>query len=229
MLKKKIYNIILRKKNLVQKLVFIYNLLNRNRKKIKGTNNIVKYSNAFLKKVNFDIKGDNNIIFIEKNTRLSNLKIFIRGSNHNLHINESCIIKNTDLWFEDNDCQIIIGSKTTIEGAHIAVTEPNSIIELGKDCMLSFGIDIRSGDSHSIIDLSTNKRINYAKNIKIGDHVWIGAHVEILKGSIIEDNSVVGIRSIISNYIPSNCIAAGAPARVIKKDINWLRERIYEG
>lgn len=60
-------------------------------------------------------------------------------------------------------------------------------------------------------DTSTTK-----KTVKIGNHVFIGARVFILKGVTIGDNTVIGAGSIVSKDIPANCIAAGNPCKVIK-------------
>lgn len=198
-----------------------------NKKYIKGIGNNIKSNGAILTNVDIDIIGNNNEVVISESVRLRNTKIYIRGSNHKLVIHKSARIDNTEFWFEDDKCIITVGEKTTIKGAHIAVTEPNSKISIGSDCMLSYGIDIRTGDSHSIIDLSTGKRINFAKDITIGNHVWIGAYVHILKGVTVGDNAVLGIRSVVSKDVPGNTIAAGVPAKIVKTNIDWLRERIY--
>ncbi|MBD0304315.1 MAG: hypothetical protein ICV85_19810 [Tolypothrix sp. T3-bin4] len=94
--------------------------------------------------------------------------------------------------------------------------------------MLAYDIDIRCGDSHSIIDLSTGKRVNYAKDIKINDHVWIAAHIQILKGVTVGSNSVIATGAVVTKDIPSNSIAAGVPAKVVKTNINWERQRLYD-
>lgn len=210
-----------------EKLFPIYNAIFVKRK-IKGKNNELDYKKALLKKCKIDIEGYGNKVIFEEGVKLQNSTIFMRGNNHTVHIKSSSLIKNTVLWVEDENCQIFIGEKTTIEGAHIAVTEPDSKIDIGQDCMLSSGIDIRNGDSHSIIDKVTNKRINYAKNIIIKDHVWIGYGVQILKGVCIDSNSIIGIRSLVTKSIPKNCLAIGIPAKVAKQDVKWKRERIYD-
>ena len=94
--------------------------------------------------------------------------------------------------------------------------------------MLSSGIDIRNGDSHSIIDLKSNKRVNYAKDVFIDNHVWIGADVRILKGSKINTGSVIASNSVVTQEVPRNCVAGGIPAKAIKENINWSRDKIYE-
>jgi len=50
-----------------------------------------------------------------------------------------------------------------------------------------------------------------------GTHVFIGIDSIILKGVSIGDNSVIGARSVVTKDIPSNCIAAGNPASIIRQ------------
>ncbi len=54
-------------------------------------------------------------------------------------------------------------------------------------------------------------------SIRIGDDVWIGAHVVILDGAIIGNGSVVGALSLVKGRIPPNEVWGGVPARFIKK------------
>ena len=69
-------------------------------------------------------------------------------------------------------------------------------------------------------------RINHAKDVVIGNHVWIGRNVTINKVVGIGSNSIIAGHSVVTKNIPSNCIAAGTPAKVVKYQIDWLRERI---
>ncbi|MCO6496347.1 MAG: hypothetical protein J5I50_01665 [Chitinophagaceae bacterium] len=194
---------------------------------LRGNNNVIN-NEGLLFNVKLDIIGDNNLLEIGKNSTISNVTIYIRGSNHTLKIAENCHYKGGSIWFEDNDCKIVIQSHTTVESAHLTVTEPESKILIGTDCMLSNEIVFRTGDSHSIIDLTTKKRINYAADIVIGNHVWIGARSTILKGVCLGDNSIIGLNSVVTKNVPANCLAAGIPAKVIKTNVDWMRDRIYE-
>ena len=53
--------------------------------------------------------------------------------------------------------------------------------------------------------------------IKIGNNVWLGDRVTVLSGVTIGDNVIVGVGSVVLTDIPSNSIAVGAPAKVVKK------------
>lgn len=57
----------------------------------------------------------------------------------------------------------------------------------------------------------------YAKPVKIGNHVWIGAGVHINQGVTIGDNTIIGSGSVVTKDIPSNVIAAGVPCKVIRE------------
>ena len=118
--------------------------------------------------------------------------------------------------------------KQQLKRGHLAVTEPGSVLEIHKDCMLANHIEIRTGDSHSIIDVATGKRINNASNVTIQDHVWVGAHAKILKGVTIGHNSIIGTGAIVTCDIPPHVVAAGVPAKVVKNGIDWRRQRIYD-
>ena len=51
----------------------------------------------------------------------------------------------------------------------------------------------------------------------IEENVWLGAGVIVLKGVIIGKNSIIAAGSVVISDIPANVLAAGSPARVIKK------------
>lgn len=64
------------------------------------------------------------------------------------------------------------------------------------------------------------ERINgacYAKLVKIGNNVWVGAGVHINQGVTIGDNAIIGSGSVVTKDIPANVIAAGVPCKVIRE------------
>ena len=144
-----------------------------------GTGNVFNIDkSAFLKNCRFDVVGNNNVIEIGQSSILNKVLFHIRGNNNKIKLGENVKFNNGgSFWIEDDHGEALIGENTTSVETHFVVTEPYSKIHIGKDCMLAYDIDIRTGDSHSIIDSITNERINYAQNIDIGNHVWIAAHV----------------------------------------------------
>ena len=205
----------------------IYYFINGFRKNITGKNNIVfidlSQQFPFIKNCSFEIEGSENNVIIKPGVRLTDIKISIKGDRHQLILENNCIITGGCLWMRDYECKLSIGKNTTIAEASIGVGEPKSSVVLGEDCMLSHDIDIRCTDSHAIINLDSNKRINYAQDIHIANHVWIAKSVQILKGVKIGSNSIIGAGSIVTKDIPENCIAVGIPAEVNKSGVTWTR------
>lgn len=159
-------------------------------------------------------------------TRLSHCKLFLYGKKCTFVIGGGMTkVVNTVFYMEDDGSSISIGRDFTMEGGHIASTEGKSII-IGDDCMFSNDVEIRNGDSHPILDKETGKRTNNAALVTIGDHVWITAHVRVLKGVIIHDGSIMGDSSVVSaKFRESNSVYAGIPARLVKSNIMWERDR----
>lgn len=94
------------------------------------------------------------------------------------------------------------------ECVRIAVHAP---ITIGNNFLGATGLAIDSG-GHDIESLEP-----YAKAITIGNNVWTGINVTILAGVHIGDNVVIGAGSVVTSDIPSNSVAVGVPAKVIKK------------
>lgn len=55
------------------------------------------------------------------------------------------------------------------------------------------------------------------QNIIIGKNVWIGTRAVILPGVTVGDYSIIGAGAVVTKDIPANSIAAGVPAKVIRK------------
>lgn len=192
---------------------------------IRGNNNrMVIGAGSHLQNTTIRIQGDDNVVIVGSGcTVLCNSTV--NGHRHRISVGDSCVLQSGAFWFEDNDCKIEIGSRTTIIGADFSITEDSSCISVGSDCLFAYGIDLRTGDSHAIFDLATGKRINHAQNIVIGKHVWIGAFVKMLKGVTVGDHSVVGIGSVVTRDVPAHCIVAGSPAKIVRENIVWTYQR----
>lgn len=87
-------------------------------------------------------------------------------------------------------------------------------IRIGHSCMLAHGVYITDADWHGLYDRVSQGK---AVPVTIGDNVWLGDRVMVGKGVFIGNNSVVGAGSVVVNNLPENVVAAGNPARVIRR------------
>ncbi len=120
---------------------------------------------------------------------------------------------------------VIIGDNTSIFQMNIVVNSRGNV-KIGDDCMVSHHVELQQSDQHLIFDLNTKKRINYSKDIVIGNHVWLGRECQLLGGAKIGDNSICGSRTVTSSEFPSNVIIAGVPGKIIRSNIIWARDLI---
>jgi acetyltransferase-like isoleucine patch superfamily enzyme len=189
---------------------------------------VLHYGNSILSSVLVDIKGDRNRIEIEDGCLLNRVTFFIRGDDHRIEIKKGCRFSGGGaLWLCDRNCSLVIGENSTFEDVHIAASEPGSKVEIGEDCMFAYDIDIRTGDSHSILDSRTGERVNPARDVYIGKHVWVAAHTILLKGVSIPDDCVVATGSVVTRSCDERgVVLAGNPARTVKRQITWSRKRI---
>lgn len=192
---------------------------------IKGRKGVdVSYKGAFVKSLKVLNYGKNNEVYVGEGSRIYNGTLKIYGNNNTIYISNDCELNELDIWISDGG-HISIGNNTYITGkTHIACTEGKKV-NIGARCLFSSDITIRTGDSHSILDIS-GKRINMADDVSIGNHVWIGNKVVMLKGTAIGDDSVVGTCSLVTKRFDSNCIVGGNPAQVIRRNILWTHEII---
>ena len=66
--------------------------------------------------------------------------------------------------------------------------------------------------------LDVEKRANMIpRSVHIGSDVWLGANVTVLPGVSIGDGAVIAAGAVVTKDIPSRTVAAGVPAKVIKR------------
>lgn len=104
--------------------------------------------------------------------------------------------------------QIIIGDGCGFSGTVIWAALS---IRLGNNVRCGANTLIYDNDGHC-----NDPRSGADKPIVIGDNVWLGYGVKVLKGVTIGENSLIGSGSIVTKDIPANVVAAGIPCKVIK-------------
>lgn len=172
--------------------------------------------------------GDNNQVFIGAGSILHATEIYIRGNNVNIKIGENVIIgKRSSIRCEGDNISISIGDNTTMtRDVHICAQEEGTSITIGNDCMFSNNIIVRTSDSHPIYG-NTGERLNKAASVAIGNHVWIAPETTIMKGVIVGNNSILGSKSMVTKNIPNDCLAVGIPAKPVRYEVQWTREKLF--
>ena len=167
------------------------------------------------------VNGTGNCLYFEEGVKLVSSRIALEGNNGLVMLGKNSHVYRMDVSINSN-CSAVFGRDIYFNSTcHIIVSEGCSVI-VGDDCLVSFGVWVRTADPHLIYDCDTHKRINASKNVVIGDHVWIGQNALILKGSVLGSGSIIGAMSLISGKaIPSNTIWGGNPAKLIKSNVFW--------
>jgi acetyltransferase-like isoleucine patch superfamily enzyme len=105
-------------------------------------------------------------------------------------------------------------------------------VHIGEGSIIYSGVEIRIGDNviigpqNIIVDLDhrfqnlglpINQQGMIGKEVSIEEDVWIASHCVIIKGVTIGKGSVIAAGSVVNKSIPPYSVAAGVPAKVIKK------------
>lgn len=205
---------------------------------------------------NIVIDGNNNVVDIHFNSeeeigkilQHSGFNIMIYGDNNRMNIGKGLSVGYNPDWgmlgmhlvigtpFDHwmgtprtaDNCQIELGEHITICGAMIFLQDNNSHIRIGKDTMISWGVNIWCTDAHVITDLAGNAK-NFARFIEIGDHVWVGKDVKIGKNVKIGSDNVIGWGSIVTkSFEDSHQLIVGIPAKVVKTEMKWDGRTVNE-
>lgn len=117
---------------------------------------------------------------------------------------------------------LVIGDKTTINGARFIAVNNNILI--GRDGLWSDEILVQGFDQHGIIDLKDRKFINTERrDVVLGDHVWVGRRAILMPSTTIGCGSIVGAGSVVTRSAPAFTAVAGNPARVVRTEVSWSR------
>lgn len=167
------------------------------------------------------IEGDDNVVEIAQGVRLA-VNLLVRGNGNRVQIGADAYLHGFINVITDN-AVLTIGARTTMVQGSLQVHEPTTMT-VGDDCMISSQVFLAVSDMHPVFDLTNGDRINPGGAVSVGDHVWLGLRTMVLKGTSIGSGSVTAAGSIVSGVVPRNVIVAGAPARVVRENIEWRRD-----
>lgn len=124
---------------------------------------------------------------------------------------------NTYVFCEarESSSQIIVGDDTWIGNDFTAVSEGPGVF-IGNRVIIGIHVDIYDSDFH---ELNPSRRLGgepKKEAVVVGDNVWIGNRVMLLKGTEIGADSIVAAGAVVSGKFPPKALIGGVPARVIR-------------
>ncbi len=165
--------------------------------------------------------GKNNILYCEEGVVIEDSDIKFKGDNALVYLGRNRHKYLLSLTMNHNNV-FHMGRDNYINGdIHVVLSEEKHFFA-GDDGLYSFGVWARNADPHLIYSCETGQRINPTKSIYIGDHVWIGQSVFLLKGTQIDSGSIIGAMAVVSGKkIGHNSSWAGNPVRKVSDSVFW--------
>jgi acetyltransferase-like isoleucine patch superfamily enzyme len=171
----------------------------------------------------FVTTGTGNVVEIGKGARFQG-RIKFMGDDNKVLIGKNCFF-NGRITLRGSGQTVVFGDQSAAQGVYILCAE-NCDVHIGKWCMFSREIEIRTSDGHSVIDRETGERVNSAASIEIGDHVWVGMRAIVNKGTVVPSDTIVAAMSFVNGrFEEQGVILAGGPARVVKRGVTWSSVR----
>lgn len=161
------------------------------------------------------LRGERAKVVIPETSKIAGV-VTLNGKNSKLVLEDNVIWRGN---ISISGGSVYIGQDTIARGVDIVAGAAK--VSVGQGCLLSWGCTILATDSHPIYDLDSGKILNLDANISIKDNVWVGRNCHILKGSCINDGSIIGLGSIVTRDIKSLSLAVGCPAKVIRTNVSW--------
>jgi acetyltransferase-like isoleucine patch superfamily enzyme len=129
---------------------------------------------------------------------------FLSGHTDNLiGINRPCFVS-----VHNAGTVVKIGEGSGFSGTVIGAFKG---ITIGRNVKCGANTLITDGDWHP-----EDARSGEPREVVIGDNVWLGVGVMVLKGAKIGDNALIGANSVVMGEIPANVVAGGNPCKVIR-------------
>ena len=150
----------------------------------------------------FDMKYERAILDIQGRVELSGSAYFGNGS-------RLCVEKGGVLETGN-------GFINTAKGTVVCTKR----IAFGDNVLMSWDTIVMDSDWHSVRDTVTGEVSRRDADISVGNGVWIGMRSVLLKGTVVPDGCIVAANSTCCKvYEESNCLLAGMPARVKKRNV----------
>jgi acetyltransferase-like isoleucine patch superfamily enzyme len=103
------------------------------------------------------------------------------------------------------------------------------LCRLGDHVSITSGVRFVSHDGGVWVFREQYPDLDVFGPIIVGSNVFIGINAIIMPGVTIGDNVVIGSGSVVTRSIPSNSVAAGVPARVLRSLDDYREKAVAKG
>ena len=110
---------------------------------------------------------------------------------------------------------VSIGAKTVL-GQECTISAYQHV-SIGRECVIADRVMLIDFD-HGASEVERPVRLQgiYKRDVRVGNNVWIGYGVSILRGVTVGDNAIIGTGAVVTRDVPANAVVAGVPARVLR-------------
>ena len=149
------------------------------------------------------------LVIIGKNVKL------ITEKNATITFGKNVIVKDNTTIYAKKNANIIMGNNTST-GHHTEISA-NQLITIGDDVIMGAHTYITdSNHGYSLKGIPFRKQPMEVDKVLIGNNVWLGRNVMLLKGSDLSNDTIVAAGAVVTKRFSGNVILGGVPAKVIK-------------
>lgn len=189
--------------------------------------NIIECETPVPGDIDITFKGKNNRVVVADKARIAKLIVSFDCDDGTLIIGSNTKVGGLSMNIRvGQDGTVKIGDNVSTTSTCVVSAVEGATVTFGNDVMIASNNQFRADDGHAIFSVETGKRLNPAKNITIGDHVWFAFGAIALGGTSVGNGSVIGLGSIVTGRIPNNVVAVGSPAKVVRRHIAWERPHL---
>ena len=189
-------------------------------------NNRIDYQGPDIPGIRIEFTGAGNTLKVAEGVRIAKLTVVFDCDNGTVSMGSSKFGRFSGWIRVGQDSEVRLGENVTTTNTCVISAVEGTRVIVGDDVMFASENELRADDGHAIFDVHSEKRVNHSEDIIVGSHVWLAKRAVLLGGAKIGNGSVIGFGSIVSGLIPNNCVAAGIPARVIRRDVAWERPHL---
>ena len=194
---------------------------------------IVNYERDYFKGLNSSIEA--NEVIVGRHVHIGdNVKIKVKGT---LVLGDCTVIQdNCIITCQEFSCGEYLFMAKNVEigrggcnnpdaivkiGDHVGIFEntvinPNSPVTIGNDVGIGDGVMIWTHGAW--LDITKGFPADFGP-VTIGNDVWLPARSVVLPNTTIGDNVVIGINSVVNKDLPSGCLAAGIPCKILRENM----------